>query len=324
MFSALLALGGIALVVGAAAVGVSMVHDRTTQHNQKVQQAQGYAKTNLDTLNSSYDSLNKALAELNAYQKEYDAAVENRQKDVDLLAIYNAALESKTGDMNADNEYLRNKYLLNQQKSQNESEKQLYEATSAEDQRQYVVDSFSSYAAMLKERSLNNVIAGATGAVQGAYTMKSLMQKNDIAEFVGSDMTFDYGDGSDGEGTFARIYAMNAAGIRLQVSAYETKANQIMSQIYQLDSDLRDKIEATGMKIENYDEVIKNFTEGDGTQAALKKKYEDAIRIAQQDAITALAEYKKNAAEGEISSDKIAEQEKKWKTLFKDLGYSIE
>lgn len=308
------------LATAFTAIGAKMYFDAENERYNRRQTSLNMANDYINTLNSQYDILSKSYTELNILEKNYNDAVYNKQVNLDLIDQYTNALNSDTGELNKDNQFLSQKYLLNQQLNNINSETALYQKTQAENQKNYVISSFSDYAQMMKDKSIQNVLAGASGNKGNVYHVENLIANNQLRDFIGSDMTFDYNE-SDG-GSFSRMYILQQEAIQEQVKTYEYNANAIMANLYQGDQKYRDQIKALTYTNEGFDSIINDYT-SDETTINSRKYYENAMKRAQENAISALNEYKKNAEEGGVDSKEIDRVVNQYKEKFKELGYEI-
>lgn len=316
---------GIFLGVVSAMVGTGLaIYSAVENHNNAVYQRQqaslNMANDYLNTLNSQYDTLSKSFAELSILEKKYNDALHNKQVNLDLIEQYTNALNSEKGELSEDNQFLSQKYLLNQQLTNINSEAELYQRTQEENQKNYVIQSFSDYAKMMKDKSIQNVLAGASGNKGNVYRIENLIANNQLRDFIGSDMAFDYSESS--EGSFSKMYVLQQQAINEQVKTYEYNANAIMSNLYKADQDYRDQVESLTYTNEGFESIINDYL-SDETTINSRKYYENAMKRAQENALNALAEYRKNANDGGISSEEIERVTKQYKDKFKELGYEI-
>lgn len=313
-------LGISSLIVGTAAAVNSAVQNQNNASYNRQQSSLNMANDYLATLNSQYDILSKSLTELSILEKNYYDAIHNKEVNIDLIEQYTQALNSETGELSQDNQFLSQKYLLNQQLNNINSETELYKKTQEENQKNYVINSFSDYAQMMKDKSIQNVLAGASGNRGNAYRIENLIANNQLRDFIGSDMIFDYNESA--EGSFSRMYILQQEAIKEQVKTYEYNANAIMANLYKVDQEYRDQIEALTYANEGFDSIINDYM-SDESNMNSRKYYESAMKRAQENAISALAEYRKNASAGGIDSKEIDRVTNQYKEKFKELGYEI-
>ena len=173
---------------------------------------------------------------------------------------------------------------------------------------------------MMKDKSIQNVLAGASGNKGNAYRIENLIANNQLRDFIGSDMIFDYNESA--EGSFSKIYILQQEAIKEQVKTYEYNANAIMANLYKVDQEYRDQIEALTYANEGFDSIINDYM-SDESNMNSRKYYESAMKRSQENAISALNEYSKNARAGGISSEEIDRVVNQYKEKFKELGYEI-
>lgn len=314
-------LGITSAIVGTGLAINSAVQNQNNAAYNRQQSSLNMANDYLSTLNSQYDILSKSFTELSVLEKNYYDAIHNKEVNIDLIEQYTQALNSETGELSQDNQFLSQKYLLNQQLNNINSETELYEKTQAENQKNYVISSFSDYAQMMKDKSIQNVLAGASGNKGNAYRIENLIANNQLRDFIGSDMTFDYNESSS-EGSFSKMYALQQQAINEQVKTYEYNANAIMANLYKVDQEYKDQIEALTYANEGFDSIINDYISNENNINS-RKYYESAMKRAQENAISALNEYSRNARAGGISSEEIDRVVNQYKEKFKELGYEI-
>ena len=313
-------LGISSLIVGTAAAVNSAVQNQNNAAYNRQQSSLNMANDYLATLNSQYDILSKSLTELSILEKNYYDALHNKEVNLGLIEQYTAALNSETGELSKDNQFLSQKYLLNQQLNNINSETELYEKTQAENQKNYVISSFSDYAQMMKDKSIQNVLASASGNKGNVYNIENLIANNQLRDFIGSDMIFDYNESA--EGSFSKIYILQQEAIKEQVKTYEYNANAIMANLYKVDQEYKDQIEALTYDNEDFDSIINDYV-SDESNMNSRKYYESAIKRAQENARSALNEYRKNASAGGISREEIDRVTNQYQEKFRELGYVI-
>lgn len=313
-------LGITSAIVGTGLAINSAVQNYNNASYNRQQSSLNMANDYLATLNSQYDILSKSFTELSVLEKNYYDAIHNKEVNIDLIEQYTQALNSETGELSKDNQFLSQKYLLNQQLNNINSETELYEKTLAENQKTYVINSFSDYAQMMKDKSIQNVLAGASGNKGNVYNIENLIANNQLRDFIGSDMIFDYNESA--EGSFSRMYILQQEAIKEQVKTYEYNANAIMANLYKVNQEYRDQIEALTYTNEGFDSIINDYISNENNINS-RKYYESAMKRAQENAISALAEYRKNASAGGIDSKEIDRVTNQYKEKFKELGYEI-
>ena len=313
-------LGITSAIVGTGLAINSAVQNYNNASYNRQQSSLNMANDYLSTLNSQYDILSKSFTELSVLEKNYYDAIHNKEVNLGLIEQYTQALNSETGELSQDNQFLSQKYLLNQQLNNINSETELYEKTQAEKQKNYVISSFSDYAQMMKDKSILNVLAGASGNKGNVYNIENLIANNQLRDFIGSDMIFDYNESA--EGSFSRLYILQQEAIKEQVKTYEYNANAIMANLYKVDQEYKDQIEALTYANEDFDSIINDYI-SDESNMNSRKYYESAIKRAQENARSALNEYRKNASAGGISREEIDRVTNQYQEKFRELGYVI-
>ena len=133
-------------------------------------------------------------------------------------------------------------------------------------------------------------------------------------------MIFDYNESA--EGSFSRLYILQQEAIKEQVKTYEYNANAIMANLYKVDQEYKDQIEALTYDNEDFDSIINDYV-SDESNMNSRKYYESAIKRAQENARSALNEYRKNASAGGISREEIDRVTNQYQEKFRELGYVI-
>ena len=298
--------------------------------------------------------LNNTLTELNAKVDEATGSLTEAQNNLALsntaLDLGNTRLELQTGA----------KTLAERVLQQRQNESATYLQTAALQKEASVNQGYTSYAEMMKQKSLANVVAGSTGSVKGAYSSAALVQENNIRKYVGSDLKFNQDGNFDSasSGAFAREFNALTSQINDQISL-----NNIIILSAQADvSSAQYNIDAATADIEQLTAAVtaaeNDVTAAENAKASaenaviakkqeweinkeslenqnadwekaneLKKKsiteYATSVALLQNNAIAALKDYKKYAKTAGKSDQEIADFEKQYKDAYRNIGYAI-
>lgn len=298
--------------------------------------------------------LNNTLTELNA---KVDEATGNLTEAQNNLALSNTALDlgNTRLELQTDAKNLAEKVL---QQRQNESA--TYLQTAALQKEASVNQGYTSYAEMMKQKSLANVVAGSTGSVKGAYSSAALVQENNIRKYVGSDLKFNQDGNFDSasSGAFAREFNALTSQINDQISLNNisilSAQADVSSAQYNIDAATADIEQLTAAvtaaendvtaaenaKVSAENAVIAKKQEWEINKESLenqnadwekanelKKKsiteYATSVALLQNNAIAALKDYKKYAKTAGKSDQEIADFEKQYKDAYRNIGYAI-
>lgn len=298
--------------------------------------------------------LNNTLTELNAKVDEATGSLTEAQNN---LALSNTALDlgNTRLELQTDAKNLAERVL---QQRQNESA--TYLQTAALQKEASVNQGYTSYAEMMKQKSLANVVAGSTGSVKGAYSSAALVQENNIRKYVGSDLKFNQDGSFDSasSGAFAREFNALTSQINDQISLNNISILSAQADV----SSAQYNIDAANADIEQLTAAV-TAAENDVTAAAnakasaenaviakkqeweinkeslenqnadwekaneLKKKsiteYASTVALLQNNAIAALKDYRKYAKTAGKSDQEIADFEKQYKDAYRNIGYAI-
>ena len=298
--------------------------------------------------------LNNTLTELNAKVDEATGSLTEAQNNLALsntaLDLGNTRLELQTGA----------KTLAERVLQQRQNESATYLQTAALQKEASVNQGYTSYAEMMKQKSLANVVAGSTGSVKGAYSSAALVQENNIRKYVGSDLKFNQDGNFDSasSGAFAREFNALTSQINNQISL-----NNIIILSAQADvSSAQYNIDAATADIEQLTAAVtaaeNDVTAAENAKASaenaviakkqeweinkeslenqnadwekaneLKKKsiteYATSVALLQNNAIAALKDYKKYAKTAGKTDKEIADFEKQYKDAYRNIGYAI-
>ena len=298
--------------------------------------------------------LNNTLTELNARVDEATGRITEAQNN---LALSNTALDlgNTRLELQTDAKNLAEKVL---QQRQNESA--TYLQTAALQKEASVNQGYTSYAEMMKQKSLANVVAGSTGSVKGAYSSAALVQENNIRKYVGSDLKFNQDGNFDSasSGAFAREFNALTSQINDQISlnnisilsaqadvssaqynidAATADIEQLTAAVTAAENDVtaaenakasaENAVIAKKQEWEINKESLENQNADWEKANELKKKsiteYATTVALLQNNAIAALKDYKKYAKTAGKTNKEIADFEKQYKDAYKNIGYAI-
>ena len=298
--------------------------------------------------------LNNTLTELNARVDEATGRITEAQNN---LALSNTALDlgNTRLELQTDAKNLAERVL---QQRQNESA--TYLQTAALQKEASVNQGYTSYAEMMKQKSLANVVAGSTGSVKGAYSSAALVQENNIRKYVGSDLKFNQDGSFDSasSGAFAREFNALTSQINDQISlnnisilsaqadvssaqynidAATADIEQLTAAVTAAENDVtaaenakasaENAVIAKRQEWEINKESLENQNADWEKANELKKKsiteYATTVALLQNNAIAALKDYKKYAKTAGKSDQEIADFEKQYKDAYRNIGYAI-
>ena len=298
--------------------------------------------------------LNNTLTELNAKVDEATGSLTEAQNNLALsntaLDLGNTRLELQTGA----------KPLAERVLQQRQNESATYLQTAALQKEASVNQGYTSYAEMMKQKSLANVVAGSTGSVKGAYSSAALVQENNIRKYVGSDLKFNQDGNFDSasSGAFAREFNALTSQINDQISLNNisilSAQADVSSAQYNIDAATADIEQLTAAvtaaendvtaaenaKVSAENAVIAKKQEWEINKESLenqnadwekanelKKKsiteYATTVALLQNNAIAALKDYRKYAKTAGKSDQEIADFEKQYKDAYRNIGYAI-
>ena len=298
--------------------------------------------------------LNNTLTELNAKVDEATGSLTEAQNN---LALSNTALDlgNTRLELQTDAKNLAERVL---QQRQNESA--TYLQTAALQKEASVNQGYTSYAEMMKQKSLANVVAGSTGSVKGAYSSAALVQENNIRKYVGSDLKFNQDGNFDSasSGAFAREFNALTSQINDQISLNNisilSAQADVSSAQYNIDAATADIEQLTAAvtaaendvtaaenaKVSAENAVIAKKQEWEINKESLENqnadwekanelkkksitKYATSVALLQNNAIAALKDYKKYAKTAGKTNKEIADFEKQYKDAYRNIGYAI-
>ena len=298
--------------------------------------------------------LNNTLTELNARVDEATGSITEAQNNLALsntaLDLGNTRLELQTGA----------KTLAERVLQQRQNESATYLQTAALQKEASVNQGYTSYAEMMKQKSLANVVAGSTGSVKGAYSSAALVQENNIRKYVGSDLKFNQDGNFDSasSGAFAREFNALTSQINDQISLNNisilSAQADVSSAQYNIDAATADIEQLTAAvtaaendvtaaenaKASAENAVIAKKQEWEINKESLENqnadwekanelkkksitKYATSVALLQNNAIAALKDYKKYAKTAGKTNKEIADFEKQYKDAYRNIGYAI-
>ena len=298
--------------------------------------------------------LNNTLTELNAKVDEATGSLTEAQNNLALsntaLDLGNTRLELQTGA----------KTLAERVLQQRQNESATYLQTAALQKEASVNQGYTSYAEMMKQKSLANVVAGSTGSVKGAYSSAALVQENNIRKYVGSDLKFNQDGSFDSasSGAFAREFNALTSQINDQISlnnisilsaqadvssaqynidAATADIEQLTAAVTAAENDVtaaenakasaENAVIAKKQEWEINKESLENQNADWEKANELKKKsiteYATSVALLQNNAIAALKDYKKYAKTAGKTNKEIADFEKQYKDAYRNIGYAI-
>ena len=298
--------------------------------------------------------LNNTLTELNARVDEATGSITEAQNNLALsntaLDLGNTRLELQTGA----------KTLAERVLQQRQNESATYLQTAALQKEASVNQGYTSYAEMMKQKSLANVVAGSTGSVKGAYSSAALVQENNIRKYVGSDLKFNQDGNFDSasSGAFAREFNALTSQINDQISlnnisilsaqadvssaqynidAATADIEQLTAAVTAAENDVtaaenakasaENAVIAKKQEWEINKESLENQNADWEKANELKKKsiteYATSVALLQNNAIAALKDYKKYAKTAGKTNKEIADFEKQYKDAYRNIGYAI-
>ena len=308
----------------------------------------------LDGTADKNNVLNNTLSELNAKVDEATGSLTEAQNNLDLsntaLDLGNTRLELQTSA----------KALAERVLQQRQNESATYLQTAALQKEASVNQGYTSYAEMMKQKSLANVVAGSTGSVKGAYSSAALVQENNIRKYVGSDLKFNQDGSFDSasSGAFAREFNALTSQINDQISlnnisilsaqadvssaqynidAATADIEQLTAAVTAAENDVtaaenakasaENAVIAKKQEWEINKESLENQNADWEKANELKKKsiteYATSVALLQNNAIAALKDYKKYAKTAGKSDQEIADFEKQYKDAYRNIGYAI-
>lgn len=336
------------LAVFGASVGIaSAIASNQNQQKQltleeKEQKIDAY-KNGVDIANTSYTEILNYLGQIDNLQATIDSNQSLIDTNSEWLENYQSMLSgdrdnTELGRELASLEASRDMYkertgLLQQAQQLAIDNAQTYLTTSAVEKSNTYNSAFDEYTSMLKNQSLLNVAAGANGGKSSAYSMASLMQQQQLRNYVGVDMTFNtadsFGESEQSDGSFLRSYVALQDSINAQIEQYDYQIEQAKLNISDNEKYIKSAENSIKDFYSGYETQSKTYeTQIEDAKAALerdKQTLEDwktAIKQRQTTALAALKTARTSAEEGgeEVGDISVVEgYEKDFEELNKRL-----
>lgn len=307
----------------------------------------GYASDNLELLTANYTSIATKVRELEDLEMELSDNEYNIGVNNEWLSMYQAMIEGDRDNLlgqqysiltNQVSEAESNVEMARRSLSAEQEGAEAYSRSALLEKRNAAQEGFTSYAEMMKQKSLANVMAGSTGAVKGAYSTAALSQQNQIRKFVGDDLRLDLGDGSTdaSAGTFASQFAALKESISAQTLANELGIIAAQMKITSAENDVLKAENALEEQMYEWEtEKEQKDFQNESLQYAVDRAREEggtisnvraALSTLQANAIQALRDYRSNAAAGGKTQEEIEAEVDKYEEMYEEFsshGYSL-
>lgn len=292
-----------------------------------------------DTLENNLAAIQNTLVE----SKQLSTTIGDREYNIgvnqDWLSMYQAMLngednlltQQKTG-LESDITDARNALdLAAQNLVSQQDQAALYIKSSALEVKNAKDTAYSSYAEMMKQKSLANVMAGASGGVQSAYTAAAVQQNNEIQRLVGSDMKFNE-DGSEeaSAGSFAREFSVLQSSINIQKLANETNVLAAQYSLLSSESNVQKTQTNLNLQMDSWEttfnektEENRGWTEANKIDQETVEGYTALLNTLQANAMAALNDYKSNYKDAGVSKSEADQYINDRKNDYINTGYSI-
>lgn len=183
-----------------------------------------------------------------------------------------------------------------------QAQSNLYNTQAAMQKDQLNEQGFQNYAQMMKQKSFANMVAGATGERQGAYSAAAVNQQNMISKYVGIDNAFNTTNSEQyqsGQGNFLRTMT----ALNQEISTQKTINDASLFAARANLNAYRDNLETTSdqytFQVGQMTESITKLRETIATELQSIKTNQDSV-IAEK-----LKSWKKNAEELKMEDDEI-------------------
>lgn len=312
MFWAIAALG---FVLGVAGIGVSAVNAASSRTLQKKANAQNMITSSKSALETNYRTITNTLVEISATNQKISDNEYNIQVNNDWLKMYQDMLNG-TGD---EDNVLQSQYnVLNNNIQLQQQVADLYLKTSEIEKQNAINTGYDNYAQMMKQKSLMNVMAGASGELQGSYNNAALKQQNQIRQYIGDDLVFNTSGTYEGlsSGSFLQQYAVLNEQINAQI---ETNNLNILSA----QNNLKQQMYEWSTEAESKQHSNEDMTQADENYKKTLETYEATIKEAQASAVDAMKDYIANAETAGYSASEAVEYMDRQYELYKNIGYEI-
>ncbi len=255
--------------------------------------------TNINTLLTSIDS---ALARIDTYQSTIDTGNE-------WLLNYQAMLDGDRSDTTLGRklgQYERQGTLLEAAKALREKSAANYLIESAVSKANAYDTAFSDYTSMLKNQSLLNVAAGANGGKSSAYSMASVIQQQQLRNYVGADMKFDSDTSkavSPESGSFLNSYIVlnNTIDAQIEENNYAIKA--VQNDILNNSNTIKDFYEESETAANQWKADIEDSREATETMESAIERIKNALKLQQTVALEALQQVEADAVAALVADE---------------------
>ena len=242
--------------------------------------------TNINTLLTAIES---AITSLDTYQSTIDTGNE-------WLSNYQAMLDGDRSNTTLGRQLgqlERQGTLLETAKALKEKSAANYLIESAVSRANAYDTAFSDYTSMLKNQSLLNVAAGANGGKSSAYSMASVIQQQQLRNYIGADMKFDT-DTSKGvsteSGSFLNSYIVlnNTIDAQIEENNYAIKVAQ--NDILNNTNSIKDFFEGNETTANQWRADIEDSEKATVTMESAIERMKNAMKLQQTIALEALDE----------------------------------
>lgn len=282
---------------------------------QEKQAAQDMVTSSKGTLNTSYSTIQSTLEKIDAKQTEISDNEYNIQVNNDWLKMYQDMLNG-TGD---EDNVLQSQYdVLSKNIELQQHVADAYLKSSAIARQQAVDTGYSSYAEMMKQKSMMNVMAGAAGEVQGAYSNAALRQQNQIRQFVGDDLRFNTSGTVEGLGSGSLLQEMAIIDDQISLQIESNNLNLLAAQ-----NNLKQQMYEWGTEAETRTHSNEDMEAANKKNLETIEIYKATIKEAQETARDALKDFIANAETSGMTATETVEYMDRQEKLFKDIGYDI-
>lgn len=260
--------------------------------------------TNINTLLTSIDS---ALARIDTYQSTIDTGNE-------WLAGYQSMLDGDRSNTTLGRklgQYERQGTLLEAAKALREKSAANYLIESAVSKANAYDTAFSDYTSMLKNQSLLNVAAGAKGGKSSAYSMASVIQQQQLRNYVGADMKFDSDTSkavSPESGSFLNSYIVlnNTIDAQIEENNYAIKA--VQNDILNNSNTIKDFYEESETAANQWKADIEDSREATETMESAIERIKNALKLQQTVALEALQQIEADAVSARVMDEYVTER----------------
>lgn len=316
-----LIVGAIA-AVGAVAAVVSYNQNKDELEYQKKQAALTNATNNNNDLISYLGKIQSGQDDINEYLNNIDSLQSLITSDQEYIEIYEDILAGdRTGSEEArnlatleNNIDIASSNIESYQKQQQLAEKnaQNYLKEASISKKEAVDTGLQSYSELMKQRSLSNLYASASGAIKSSYSSSALKYENQLMEYIGVDMKFN----SEG-GSFVDKYILLENQISAQIFSNNEQIRLLSESVDQAEMEKEKAQGDLDTQMEKYESQYDLITGENGSLASNTKAIRRAqlnillkkanIQMWKKNAITSLKDYRENAKNAGISEADINE-----------------